>query len=138
MTRHDLKLEIRPDGIEFHLVKGRSIFARAGKVPLASWGADMHPGVPLLLMVAEAGTARRTDTSVVVPHGLIASLAQAETAALGLPPSCPHVLVLESRGAFSDDEFSVRTRWITQSGADVIGLRRAGRSIGLNCKIPGV
>jgi HJR/Mrr/RecB family endonuclease len=126
VARHDLKLEIRPDGIEFHLVKARSLFARAGKVPLASWGVDLHAGLPLLMMIAEAGNARRTEIGVVVPHGLIASLALAEAAALGLPPSCPHVLVLESRGAFSDDEFAIRVRWITQTGADVIGLRRTG------------
>ncbi|MBX6741135.1 MAG: restriction endonuclease [Acetobacteraceae bacterium] len=126
MPRHELKHAVGPDGFEFRLVKARSLLGGGGDVPPAAWADDMHPGLPLLRQMAEAGAASRSAAGVLVPHARIASLAPAEATALGLPPPCPHALVLESRGAFSDEDFAIRLRWVTQGGADVAGLRRTG------------
>ena len=126
MPRQNLTHTVSPRGFEFRLVRERSLFAAGGELPASAWTDDLHPGLPLLRQMAEAGIGMRSDAAVLLSHPSVASLAPAEATALGLPPPCPHALVLESKGAFSDNEFTIRMRWVAQSGAEVIGLRRTG------------
>jgi HJR/Mrr/RecB family endonuclease/superfamily II DNA or RNA helicase len=124
MSRHEMKHVFHPDGVEFRLVVVRAFLGGDREIPPDAWVDDMHTGVPILRQLAEAGIGILFVAGIVVPHDQVAALSTAEASALRLPPPCPHALVLESRGAFSDESFTIQLRWVTQGGADVVGLRR--------------
>jgi hypothetical protein len=98
-------------------------------VPFDAWQDEMHPGAPLLRLLAANGAATPNMGKLLVAHHIIASLVPAEAHALELPGTCPYSLRLEAQGAFSDDHFSVRTTWLDRVGSEIQGLTRSGASI---------
>lgn len=129
MARHDLRHEVGRDGFLFRLTKARSLFGSGGDVLYESWADEMHPGVSLLRILMRSGLAAASGGGILVGHGQIAALAPAEAQTLALPPPFPHVLLLESQGAFSEEAFSIRMQWLETGGALVHGLRRTGALI---------
>lgn len=126
MARHEIRHEVGPDGFLFRLARARSLFRGGANVPPGEWADDMHPAVPLLNSLTRGGLASEFGDAVLVGHGQVAALAPAEAQALELPPPCPHVLLLEGKGAFSESDFSIFMEWIAIGGASVRGLRRTG------------
>jgi hypothetical protein len=130
MTRLELKHDVGKGGFLFRLTKVRSLFSGGGNVPYEEWEEGMHSAVSLLQLLVRSGAAAASGGAVLVGHGQIAALAPAEAQALALPPPCPHVLLLEGQGAFSERNFSIRLNWLETSGATVHGMRRTGALIG--------
>jgi hypothetical protein len=64
MPRYNLTHTVGPDGFEFRLVKLRSVFAAGGELTVSAWTDDLHPGLPLLRQMAEAGIGTRSDMAV--------------------------------------------------------------------------
>ena len=126
MARHELCHEVGPGGFLFRLARARSLFRGGSDLPPGEWADEMHPAVAFLNSLARGGRAAQRGDAVLVGHGQIAALTPAEAVALALSPPCPHVLLLEGKGAFSDEGFSISMSWIATGGATVHGLRRTG------------
>jgi hypothetical protein len=129
MARHELRHEVGRDGFLFRVTKARSLFGGGGDVPYESWTDEMHSAVSLLRILVRSGLAVVSGRAVLLGHDQVAALAPAEAQTLAVPPPCPHVLLLESQGAFSEETFSIRMQWIETGGAQVHGLRRTGSLI---------
>jgi hypothetical protein len=131
MARHNLLHDVVTEGFLFRVERARGGVFLSGPrdVPFDLWLDDLHPGIPLLRLLAANEAAVPGMGKLLVPHPIMASLAPAEAQALGIPPPCPHALRLETRSTFSDDRFSVCPTWIDGAGAVISGLQRTGASI---------
>ena len=130
MPSYTLQHEVLPSGFNFHLERRRGRFTGSrGQLPFDAWQDEMHPGAPLLRLLAVNGAATPSQGKLLVAHHIIASLVPAEAQALELPGPCPYWLRLEAQGAFSDEHFSVRTAWLDRVGSEIQGLMRSGASI---------
>jgi hypothetical protein len=130
MPSYTLQHEVLPSGFNFYLERRRGRFTGSrGQVPFDAWQDEMHPGAPLLRLLATNGAATPSLGGLFVAHHIIAPLVPAEAHALELPGSCPYSLRLEAQGAFSDDHFSVHTTWLDRAGSEIQGLTRRGASI---------
>lgn len=129
MVHHELRHEVSLDGFLFRLVRARSLFRGELGVPLEQWAAEMHPAIELLQSLVRAERAVPQGNSVRVGHPEIAALTSAEAQSLELPPPCPYVLLLQGKGAFSEEGFSISMGWIAAGGGTVHGLKRIGASL---------
>ena len=120
------KFTAQADGVRIGCIS-TSLLRRRKSVPTAEWGgiADRLPGLGLLRFLLDAEEAVDLGEAVLLPHGVVASLEEAQAASIGLPPAIPHALQVRSRGRIDERDFSLAVQWL-RFGNTPVGLKREG------------
>ena len=120
------KFTARTDGVRIGCVSS-NLLRWQKSVPTAEWGgiADRLPGLGLLRFLLDAEEAVDLGDAVLLPHGVVASLEEAQAASIGLPPAIPHALHVRSRGRIDERDFSFAAQWL-RFGNTPVGLKREG------------
>ena len=131
----EFKWEANDDGVTFRLVE-RRLFGGARAVPFQRWTDMAAPeclaGIGFVMRLleergAETPEAISTDgTSLLVRHDLVAAIQEHQAAGLGLPPSTPLVLGIQSRGDIAQPAFEVSYRWLETAATKALGVREQG------------
>lgn len=83
------------------------------------------PGRALLDYFLGIDEATATPDGITLTHEVVAGLTETQARLVGLPPSIPHALQLQSMGRLDEQDFGLRIRWLKASGTPAI-LEQSG------------
>jgi hypothetical protein len=129
MARTELQHQISEDGFHFRLREVGRLTRRARDVPVADWAGTGHAGAQHLRLMLDNDAAFKDGLSITVDHDTIASMPAADLRLLGLPAPCPRAVLLESKGALSDEKFRIELAWLDLDGVAALGAARLGASL---------
>jgi len=112
-------------------LRKRGLFGGRGPVPPSQWAEAAEDfafaGLARVLPLVEAedGSAVVEGEGIRVAHSVVADLTEPQAAGLGLPPSVPFSLLIETDKLITDPSFTIRYGWI-EAGNRPVNMNRCG------------